>query len=207
MIHRGAQRSARGWRLAIVVAIASCCRIAFEPIDDAPLTLDNGAAIVCGPAYQPVSGLTTRYRMGNAAVSWYVAEQDCESDGGHLPVVEDDDENSWLNSQGAGWLGLSDHMTEGTFLWVTGATPTYTNWSLSEPNNLVGYEDCAGQYLAADWNDYNCSIHTLPFMCECDERPLPSPAVWCVTGQDTSCSTCADTCAGNQTCDGSETCI
>ena len=33
------------------------------------------------------------------------------------------------------WIGLSDTQTEGTFLWINGQVPVYTNWSPGEPND------------------------------------------------------------------------
>lgn len=198
-------------RLLLVIAIASCGRRGFEPIDtprdgviDVTSPVDTPA--VCGAAYKAVVGMTSRYRMGGAATTWQLAERDCESDGGHLPVIDDAAENAWVESQVVGWLGLTDHVTEGTFLHVTGMAPVYSNWNPSEPSDTAGSEDCGAHYVGIEWNDYPCSID-LPYVCECDLRPLPSPAVWCTTGQDSSCNTCDDACPVGQTCSASQICM
>lgn len=38
------------------------------------------------------------------------------------------------------WLGASDTAVEGSYVWVTGESFSYTNWWSAEPNN-VGNED------------------------------------------------------------------
>lgn len=187
---------------SLLLVLASCGRVSFDPVSS---DRDSALAVVCGAAYQPATGLTSRYRTVGAAVSWYAAEQDCESDSGHLPIIQDASENTWLKSQVIGWIGLTDHQTEGMFRNVNGALPGYVNWSTNEPSNTGGNEDCAAFYQGLEvWNDYPCN-GALPYVCECDEAPLLSPA-WCVTGQDSSCNTCEDTCPGGTTCSAAQTC-
>lgn len=211
------------WAGGVLVIVGlGCGRAGFDPIRTVPVDGDAVAtdglageagpiadadlATACPSAYQPVAGLTSRYRRGDADTTWHAAEQNCEADGGHLAVIDNDAENSWLESQASGWIGLSDHRIEGDFVHVTGPRPGYTNWSSDEPNNGQGGEDCAAFYFGVQWNDYACDT-VRPYMCECDAVPLPSPAVWCVTGLDSSCGTCDDVCPGGTSCAPSQTCV
>jgi cysteine-rich repeat protein len=66
------------------------------------------------------------------------------------------------------WLGLNDLDLEGTFVWVSGAEVTYTNWAPGEPNDIGGDEDCATVFRAGDsWYDYPCQT-SCTAVCEAD---------------------------------------
>jgi hypothetical protein len=59
--------------------------------------------------------------------------------GGHLVIINNSGENEFVRSKIMAnnvWLGLTDEAAEGTFKWVNGVAPTYTNWASGEPNNL-----------------------------------------------------------------------
>jgi hypothetical protein len=43
-----------------------------------------------------VAGLTSHYKQGEIRQNWVDAERDCEAEGGHLIVIDDDVENTWL---------------------------------------------------------------------------------------------------------------
>jgi hypothetical protein len=203
----------------LLLMLASCGRTSFDltpaPHDaargdgdvaaDAPPDAPRDAPLVCGAAYQPVANQASRYRTVTTAATWYAAQLDCESDGGHLPIVDDEVENAWLASQAIGWLGLTDHRVEGDFRTVTGSQPVYTNWSANEPNDSGGSEDCAGFYVGPQWNDFPCRAQ-MPYTCECDLAPLPFPAAWCETGLDASCDTCDDACAAGTSCSEKQLC-
>lgn len=59
------------------------------------------------------------------------------------------------------WLGLTDVLTENTFIWTRDGSPmTYGRWANGEPNNQYSDEDCVhvldyGGVLL--WNDVPCS--------------------------------------------------
>jgi hypothetical protein len=88
---------------------------------------------------------------------------------GHLITVTSAGENDFLgtnfsslirpNGSGfvgdAAWIGLSDMVQEGNYQWVTGEAFTYSNWYVTEPNNL-GNEDFAHYWVRNgefSWND------------------------------------------------------
>ncbi|MGB3510210.1 MAG: lectin-like protein, partial [Microcoleaceae cyanobacterium] len=78
-------------------------------------------------------------------------------------TVNDQAEQDWL-SQTFGntdrfWIGFTDENTEGNFEWVSGETPTYTNWLDGEPNN----GNCNGDehYTAINWSGSDGSWNDL----------------------------------------------
>lgn len=165
---------------------------------------------MCGPAYATVPGLSSRYRTGAAATSWLAAELDCESDGGHLAVPELQAELSYLDQRALAsssefvWIGLSDHVTEGTFVSVLGTTLT-PRWKAGEPNDSAGHEDCTEVSGSDAWNDAKCS-DPYDYVCECSLVPLAQPTTYCDTNTTSSCGECGTPCTSgvcvNQTCGG-----
>ncbi len=146
-------------------------------------------------------GLTSRYRVVSSPREWYPAEINCESDGGHLAIPDDAAEEAWVLDQTAGWLGITDHATEGAFLGVTGVPTVYTNFDVDEPNNSLNDEDCIETRTDRRWNDTGCGVNR-EFVCECDGLPRPEPAVWCDTRTTSSCGDCSTVCAAGSTCVG-----
>lgn len=185
--------------------LAGCGRIGFDVDGDARPGPDADLAKVCGPAYKPVAGLTSRYRLETSTRRWQEAESDCESDGGHLVVVDDAVEQAWIDDKAFGWIGLSDHVVEGTFRTVTGVQLSYTNFKGDEPNNSGGNEDCVEIRTDRLWNDAPCGL-VQEFVCECDGARMPSPPLWCQTNQADSCGTCGTVCAPGLQCLPDQTC-
>jgi hypothetical protein len=61
------------------------------------------------------------------------------------------------------WIGATDRVTEGTFLWDDGSALTFTNWHTGEPNSggidATYQEDCAiiaGARVGKQWDDRPC---------------------------------------------------
>jgi hypothetical protein len=46
------------------------------------------------------------------------------------------------------WIGFTDEVEEGLWLWVTGEPMTYTNWSTGEPSNSWS---CGEDYVIMNW--------------------------------------------------------
>ncbi len=112
----------------------------------------------------------------------------CESLSGHLVIIGSEGENAFLAARTtvSAYIGLTDLEEEGTFVWIDGSTPTYTNWAEGEPNNSGEIEHCTGIYPETGlWNDFNCTAPRA-FWCEgpvrnpldrgdaCDNCPLVS---------------------------------
>ena len=101
------------------------------------------AAIVTGPVTNSANG-HAYYLL--AAATWTQSEAESVTLGGHLVTINDDAENDWVYdtfSQFGGvsralWLGLNDQVEEGTFVWSSGQTSSYTKWSQGQPDNGGG---------------------------------------------------------------------
>lgn len=68
------------------------------------------------------------------------------------------------------WIGLSDILIEGRFMWEDGSPLDFTAWTGGEPNNAGGVEDCVEfRFLELSgvdgWNDQECSDER-NFVCE-----------------------------------------
>ncbi len=94
------------------------------------------------------------------------AELDCVALGGHLATVKTAASNaivaSLVSATPSAFLGGTDVVTEGAYVWPDGTPATYTNWRVGEPNNgnMGGYEeDCIviQGLLAGVWDDRPCA--------------------------------------------------
>ncbi len=81
--------------------------------------------------------------------------------GGTLVAINDAAEDAFLQANFTGdyWIGLSDELSEGNFVWDTGDPLSYTNWCPGEPASAAPNQDyvfmdslCPGQ-----WNDTNAT--------------------------------------------------
>jgi len=103
------------------------------------------------------------------AASWTDSEAAAVGLGGHLATIGDAAENDFVTQRfgvsnglfgdlGSLWIGLTDEVTEGTFVWADGtplAPGDYTNWVPGEPNNYgctPGDTTCVGEdYVHVPW--------------------------------------------------------
>lgn len=96
--------------------------------------------------------------------TWREAESEAKSLSGHLVTINDEAEEAWLAMQldsGRFWIGLTDDEdfggSQGTFVWVSGETPDYSNWMAREPSNRGGNEHYVELRVAEGktqgWND------------------------------------------------------
>ncbi|XP_078312276.1 galactose-specific lectin nattectin-like [Crassostrea virginica] len=115
--------------------------------------------------------VSTRYPM-----EWIDAMTFCEMYEANLAEVETDTEATFLRHEchvyGAGggtfWIGGSDVMAEGKWMWMTSHIPiSYTNWARGTPSNNLGRQHCLSMYYHVGylWNDEQCTL-SLPFICE-----------------------------------------
>ncbi len=96
------------------------------------------------------------YYLSTNQLTWHQAQNQALANGGHLAVIPNAQTNTLLaNALSSGWayIGFTDEVTEGTFLWVDGSPVTYTNWNAGEPNNAGGGEDYATIAFNGTWND------------------------------------------------------
>jgi hypothetical protein len=103
------------------------------------------ANIVVGPVINPANGHNYYLLSEN---SWTASEAEAVSLGGTLATINNLAENTWVAQTfgqlpGASstrfydlWIGYNDSSSEGTFTWISGETPGFTNISPnSNPNS------------------------------------------------------------------------
>lgn len=144
----------RSWRAGLVTA-ASTVLFMVALVGPAPVAATSGTWLfnpATGHYYSQVNGLT-----------WADSEAYAVARGGHLVTINDQAEQDWLATnfpQANLWIGFNDRATEGTWVWTSGQSPTYTNWYPGEPNDGTGYgfgsEDTAVMnWENNQWNDLN----------------------------------------------------
>jgi hypothetical protein len=98
-------------------------------------------------------------------ITWTSASAAAQSSGWYLATIGSADENdfvksllnSGLASRSHFWIGATDQVSEGTFVWVDGTPFSFTDWWGGEPNNS-GNED----YLAMDLHDGSWAWNDAP---------------------------------------------
>uniref|UniRef100_A0A8C9XKG9 Galactose-specific lectin nattectin-like n=1 Tax=Sander lucioperca TaxID=283035 RepID=A0A8C9XKG9_SANLU len=106
--------------------------------------------------------------------TWIDAETFCQTAGGNLASIHSDAEHQFIKAfiqQVAGtprpsWIGGSDAVKEGTWLWTDGSKFNYKTWNVGEPNNCCGGEDCLTMNWPSgnNWNDWACT-NQASFVC------------------------------------------
>jgi len=160
--------------------------------------LNPGAVEICDGIDQDCSGwaddgvatcpcdvawyVSTPYQICHTTLlNWGNAEAACAaSPGYHLAAIETEQENTFVYDQIAPylnptdvafWLGATDVVSEGIWVWTQGANVVYTHWYAdaytTEPNNFGGVEHCLemGRVGDATWNDVDGGTTNL-YVCE-----------------------------------------
>jgi hypothetical protein len=112
-----------------------------------------------GPVTKKVIFGKHQYQLVLTKLSWHAAKKACEQAGGHLAIVNGEDENRYIATLLAGreaWIGCTDEAEEGTWLWVDGSKVSYAGWDPGppEPNAAWDNEDY-GRTKGEEglWND------------------------------------------------------
>ncbi len=120
------------------------------------------------------------YLYMEQAVSWGDARDICASQGGYLATIQNAEENEFIYrlTNGNSWLGATDQVEEGIWVWLSGEPWEYQNWEQGEPSN--GNQIEAEHYLSIEpsslWNDVP-DVNN-PFICEWEpDTPVLDPAV------------------------------
>jgi hypothetical protein len=120
------------------------------------------------------------YQRIDTGMMWHDARDYCTGLGAHLVTIGSQEENQFVYELLPwGWLGATDEVTEGVWVWVTGEPWLFENWAPYEPNNCCPPENCGGtectpeHYLtfwgdpyASQWNDVPDGANY--FVCEWD---------------------------------------
>ncbi|GAA6222000.1 C-type lectin domain family 4 member M-like isoform X1 [Lates japonicus] len=114
------------------------------------------------------------YFMSTMKKNWTESRKACIANAADLVVIDSRDEQAYVNglldvSQNA-WIGLTDHIKEGTWMWVDGTPVTTQYWQPGQPNSFNGNQDC-GEIVqqssgkVGEWNDDGCFSEQL-WICE-----------------------------------------
>ncbi|XP_062334855.1 C-type lectin domain family 4 member M-like isoform X6 [Osmerus eperlanus] len=122
------------------------------------------------------------YYVSTVMKTWTDSRQDCIGRGADLVIINSLEEQKFLdNLNKTVWIGLTDTVTEGNFIWVDGTpltTPTY--WYSPQPDNYLHQpgsvdEDCVEILYTSPrypnllppttWNDNVCDVNHL-WVCE-----------------------------------------
>ena len=109
----------------------------------------------------------SKYEFYTAAVTWKTAKAICEAKGGHLVIINNSDENTFVNNfaQTDIWMGITDNQKEGQWVDVFGKAIPYSNWADTQPDNHYMCENYGELYKNGTWNDHK-NFAKLAFVCE-----------------------------------------
>ena len=105
----------------------------------------NGHTYVAGQSFEQIIDIDTARAIAALA-------------GGYVVAVNDAEEQQWIvdtfnSSYAPFWLGLSDEIVEGEFLWDSGEPLTYTNWASGQPDDGRSGEDFVRLTDTWEWED------------------------------------------------------
>jgi hypothetical protein len=156
---------------------------------DAPAPPDIDAPVVPLIDAAPCTGASDAegncYTFHATLLDWTDAQADCTSRNEHLAIVRTAEQNAaiatLIDATTIAYIGATDAVTEGTFLWDDGTGLTFSNFNLGEPNNGAGTheEDCLVMRgdKSDQWDDRPCGPEagaggtgqtpvTYPYICE-----------------------------------------
>ncbi|XP_010745622.3 low affinity immunoglobulin epsilon Fc receptor [Larimichthys crocea] len=112
------------------------------------------------------------YLVTTLEKNWTLSRQDCIAKGADLAIIDSREEqvfvNGLLKSGYNAWIGLSDSLEEGTWVWLDGTPVTIAYWQPGQPNSFNRNQDC-GEIVqkegGGEWNDDGCFAEQLG-ICE-----------------------------------------
>ncbi|APZ95973.1 lectin-like protein [Fuerstiella marisgermanici] len=132
---------------------------------------------------------------------WLDAEAEAVTLGGHLATINSQAENDFVFNTFSAvaenyaiqnnlpvrnkislWIGLSDHVAEGDFIWASGEISPYSNFAPGEPASGHAGEDWVGMFAnwgaPSLWHDiFTDPGADLPFgVVEVSASPVPEPS-------------------------------
>lgn len=122
-------------------------------------------AILTGPVTNSATGHTYYLLTEN---TWGASETEAAELGGHLVTIDDASENEWVFSTFGMfggqprclWTGYRRQQIHGAFSWASGATATFTNWSIGEPNDF--FYNGEPEYFAFIWDPSRTEPFRMP---------------------------------------------
>ncbi|XP_041099468.1 uncharacterized protein LOC121310232 isoform X2 [Polyodon spathula] len=149
------------------------------------------------------SNITERYTLISTVKTWAEARQYCREHHTDLVSIKSASENEEIKKKAPTspfWIGLFND----PWKWTDGGTSTFQNWGVSEPDNVLGKENCVLMYSLNNgkWEDWPCSFEFC-FICYEEYNPTTSAPQTvplsclkqpCPSGQDCIADSCADPC-------------
>ncbi|XP_026723414.1 CD209 antigen-like protein A [Athene cunicularia] len=109
------------------------------------------------------------YFFSTETMSWVDAKEICADQGAHLVIVNSEMEQNFLkesiNNSGTYWLGVTDQLEEGTWVWINGKHTSISYWNTWKENKDRDQKDCGSIGPDGIWNDDRCS-HFNHWICE-----------------------------------------
>lgn len=141
----------------------------FDGMPDASLDAPG-----CPMTYAATAG--RYYRLSTTQAGWAGAAADCADDSptSHLVVIGTPAEltlvNNTFSDENEIWIGLSDRITDGTFLWVTTEDTMGYPPASGAPWQNLGTGPCVQHKIPDGFNTRDCGL-TRRYLCECDGYP------------------------------------
>ncbi|EDL74976.1 rCG58956, isoform CRA_c [Rattus norvegicus] len=115
------------------------------------------------------------YLFSRILGSWETSASSCKDLGAHLVIINSVAEQRFMKywnvrKNQRSWIGLSDHLREGSWQWVDHSPLKFSFWKEGEPNN-DGDEDCVELFMD-EWNDNTCTQQNF-WVCEQPSAPCP----------------------------------
>ncbi|XP_054595334.1 asialoglycoprotein receptor 1-like [Nothobranchius furzeri] len=106
---------------------------------------------------------TSCYFVSTERRNWTESRHACVDEGADLMIIDSHEEqvfvNRLLHKDQNAWIGLTDSVEDGVWMWLDGNTVTTTFWQAEQPNNYGGNQDC-GELVqtqsGGEWNDDGC---------------------------------------------------
>ncbi|XP_045293789.1 mannose-binding protein C [Leopardus geoffroyi] len=107
------------------------------------------------------------YVTNGERMPFFKVKAQCAELQGTVATPKNAEENKAIQDMAGSpaFLGITDEVTEGQFMYVTGGRLAYSNWKRDEPNDHGSGEDCVILLQDGLWNDISCSSSFLA-VCE-----------------------------------------
>jgi hypothetical protein len=104
------------------------------------------------------------YYISTVDRKWVDAQSHCETNGGHLAIVNTPAKQDFLKNAigffNAAFIGLNDNSSEGDFQWSDGSQFSYQNWQPGQPDGGTNENYVAMHgWSNGRWADYNFWTH------------------------------------------------
>ncbi|XP_034432959.1 asialoglycoprotein receptor 1-like [Hippoglossus hippoglossus] len=128
-------------------------------------------------------------RESTSKKNWPESRADCMRRGSDLVVINNLEEQILLNEnlphprtssfiwwQNSFWMGLTDVVANGTWVWVNNVTDVETKcWKDGQPNYIGDQRgNCGASYQSMEtrktWLNGNCKVHLLNWICEMEQK-------------------------------------